>query len=326
MKRNIFFIIFLLSIIGSTAVRADDRDTVASLFHVDSKYLVMNLPPKPDRWPGAIFTNDLRFVIKYGTKSDPDLHRGDAVMASSNDSFNLGANVAGGNSWIGISADAGDVGEVKVYFPDARVIEMSRDDLVKHIAQSPSAIADVKDGKTPIVIIRAFAGTPTIVVSKKATASVSAWDRFLSTFQIQGAIKGDKDNSVTYSGKDEFVFAFETAEVHYGSGTGAGSDAIAIINLPEQLYKARENAVSAKINNNFSRGFSICIGDICNSSAADVKFDCNFAYAHPSDTDEVATKTACIVQNDFAAYRFTRTLSVGGGRCGEIVLNARCIE
>lgn len=70
---------------------------------------------------------------------------------------------------------------------------------------------------------------------------------------------------------------------------------------------------------------SVCIGDICEGSG-EYNLDCNFAYAHPTDTDEQAAKYICTIVRTHIGYRYVRIASIAGGRCGEIVIQVRCID
>jgi hypothetical protein len=312
------FVAFLTYILGIELAVANDRDVVANIFHVDVKYLVMNLPPRPDTYPGAIFTSDLRFPIVYGNVADSALHHGPPIGIDSSDGFTLsgGAGVEL-PSLFGVSATAANDADIILSFPDARIIDMTLHDLVKHIEQSPDAMDSVKAGQKPIIIVRSYSGTPTVTITRKVGASASAWDRIKALVTLKATASTETDNTIAFRGKDEIVFAFETSEIHFGSG-GSTSNDIQIAAVPEQLIRSREASIQGK-------EFSVCIGDICNGSA-NANFSCGFAYAHPSDTDDAAARTVCTVQNSYSGYRYTRTLTVGGGRCGEIVLSARCSD
>jgi hypothetical protein len=320
MKRHLISIVIL--VLSVNCAYADDKQIIAGIFRTDPKYLVVNLPPRPDTWPGAIFTSDLRFPIEYGNISDASLHRGRPIGIDSDDGFDLSAG-AGVElpGLFGISASATKDADIKLYFPDARIVDMSRHDLIDHINKSQDAMEAVRAGQKPIIVVRSYSGTPTITVTRKAGASASGWDALRSLLTLKATASAEANNSVTFRGKDEIVFAFETAEIVDKLTAGGSPDGeIEINSLPETTIATRE---SVSENNFLVKGFSICVGDICGSSAK-FNFNCDFAYAHPSDTDDAATKNVCIIQNTYTDYRFSRTLSVGGGRCGEIILSARC--
>src|SRR6266478_1246727 len=58
-----------------------------------------------------------------------------------------------------------------------------------------------------------------------------------------------------------------------------------------------------------SKVFTACIGDICKANvpgSADYIYRCDFAKAHPSDTDEAAAKQICTVDEDYSNYSYSR--------------------
>jgi hypothetical protein len=75
-----------------------------------------------------------------------------------------------------------------------------------------------------------------------------------------------------------------------------------------------------------------CVGDACSGRFGE-SYDygptsggltCDFAYAHPTDTDEQAAKLICTVLNNYSQFNVSRLSVSSGGRCGMIVLAARC--
>ena len=72
----------------------------------------------------------------------------------------------------------------------------------------------------------------------------------------------------------------------------------------------------------------VCIGDICEENKPDqVKLDCNFAYANPSNTDLQASTYVCQYLNNYS--KFEKPLRLGtspGGRCGVIYLEVKCLS
>jgi hypothetical protein len=67
----------------------------------------------------------------------------------------------------------------------------------------------------------------------------------------------------------------------------------------------------------------VCIGDICANSGR-YNLGCDFAYAHPADTDEQAAKYVCEFLNNFSQYKFIRVGTAPGGKCGVIYLDVKC--
>src|SRR5262249_30627306 len=68
----------------------------------------------------------------------------------------------------------------------------------------------------------------------------------------------------------------------------------------------------------------VCIGDICANSGK-YNLGCDFAYAHPNDTDKSAAEYVCQFLNNFAGTpKFIRVGTAPGGKCGVIYLDVKC--
>jgi len=231
------------AVLSATLASADERDVIAHAFHADSQYVVLNLPPRPDAWPGAIFTANLRLPIVHGDPKDSALHIGRPVGITTDEGFDLGASAKGGLSeFFGVSASAGNVANVSLSFPDARVIDMDVEDLIKHVLASGYAIDDAKRGHIPLIVVTAYAGTPTITISKNVNASAGAWAKAKSDIHVGVKASVDAGNMTVYKGNDEIVFAFETSEIHFDpNDLIKGSPRIQLSSLPEPLYALRQD-------------------------------------------------------------------------------------
>jgi hypothetical protein len=257
-------LILTAALAAATAVKADERDVVAHTFHTNGDYLIMNLPPRPDTWPGAIFTANLRVPIKHGDPKDPALHRGQPVGISSNDGFDIAAagksNIA---NWFGVSAGAGDVADVVLYFPDARVVDMDLNDLLHHVETSPEVIDAVKRGQIPLVVIKAYLGTPTVTITKKASASAEAWVKVQANAKANASASSSSKNTITYKSSDDLVFAFETAQIQLDpTDLGKGKYTITIASLPQQLYAVREDYADTRLVETVSATTGISVSAI----------------------------------------------------------------
>jgi len=204
-----------VAMLGAVSARADDRDVIARAFHADAKNLVINLPPRPDTWPGAIFTANLRFSIKYGNSGDPALHRGQRIAITSAEGLDMSAEGGGGVKWLfSLSAKAASAAGFVLSFPDARVVEMTEGDLIQHIEAVEQAVDEARQGQRPLVVVRAYCGTPTMTFTKSAGASVDAWAALRAgLLDVAGKASADTQNQLVYKGEEEIVFAFETAEI-----------------------------------------------------------------------------------------------------------------
>ena len=105
----------------------------------------------------------------------------------------------------GVSASAGDAANVLLFFPDARVIDMDVEDLIKHVLASSYAIDDAKLGHIPLIVVKTYAGTPTITINRKAKVSADAWAKAKSDIKIGVKASADSDNMILYKGSEEVV-------------------------------------------------------------------------------------------------------------------------
>jgi hypothetical protein len=68
----------------------------------------------------------------------------------------------------------------------------------------------------------------------------------------------------------------------------------------------------------------VCVGDICANSGK-YNLGCDFAYAHPTDTDQQAAIYVCQFLNNFSQPpKFIRVGTAPGGKCGVIYLDVKC--
>src|SRR5271154_1220947 len=93
---------------------------------------------------------------------------------------------------------------------------------------------------------------------------------------------------------------------------------ISKIGLPATILGL--SCFSASAETDFSKAFSLCIGDSCSSARADVNYSCSFAHLHAAD----AANLVCTIDNDFSTYSVVVVSYVGGGNCGEIMAKVRC--
>src|SRR5262249_54871013 len=79
MSFNKTLCVLFFSAIPCVSQAQDFIKTLADRLQTKPEYLIFNLPPRPDAWPGAIFTNDFRLPIVRGRKDDPALARGEPI-------------------------------------------------------------------------------------------------------------------------------------------------------------------------------------------------------------------------------------------------------
>jgi hypothetical protein len=231
-----------IATLAAASAKADDKDVVANAFHTDAQYLVMNLPPRPETWPGAIFTANLRVPIKHGDPKDPALHRGPPIGIGSNKGFNLGGGAKGGwSGFLGFSADAGDAADIVLSFPDARIIDMDQGDLIKHVEAAAEAIDAAKRGQIPLIVVKAYYGIPIVTITRKDTASADAWAKVKANAEVGINASSSSHDTVSYKGDEDIIFAFETAQIQFDpTDLDHSKMTIKLASMPSQLYAIRE--------------------------------------------------------------------------------------
>jgi hypothetical protein len=251
--------------IGSISLaHSDEKAIVARTFHADPQYLVMNLPPRPDAWPGAIFTANLRIPIVHGDPNDPALHRGEPVAISTTDGFDLAAGAdAGVSSWFGVSAEAGQVADIVMSFPDAQIVDMNLDDLKNKIQGSAETVDTARNGQIPVIVVKSYSGTPVVTITRKDTASAEAWARLKENISIGANALTSSDKSISYKAGEKFVFAFETAQITFNPNSlNKGPLIMQLSALPANLYNAREDKYVTALAEVISKSTGISVKEI----------------------------------------------------------------
>jgi hypothetical protein len=258
-----------LNIIGTacllfaTAANADVKSAIVHNFSANPQFLVLNLPPRPDAWPGAIFTANLRYPITHGDPKDPALHSGPPIAINSDEGLNLGAGAKGGiSSFFGVSSDAADNADVAMSFPDAHIVDMDYGDLVRHVQASKDAVDAAKQGIIPVLVVKAYAGTPVITITKKASASADSWAKLKANVEAGVKAIASNQDSVSYNSGAPFVFAFETSEVHFDpDDLKKGRVSVQLASMPEQVFAARDAEAQKKQNTLALEGSEASLGN-----------------------------------------------------------------
>lgn len=253
--------------VNISGTRADDKDIVARLFHTNPEYVVMNIPPRPNVWPGAVFSSNMRLPIVFGNEADPDIRRGSPIAIDVDSGFNIGGEVRGGmGSLFRASAGASDAVQVVMSFPDARISEMNLTSLRQKLANSKEVNDALKVGFLPIVVVRTYSGTPTITVSKKSGLSAEAFAKIKAEISAGGRAAASNDSEITYKAGENFVFAFETMQVSIDSNNKKDiENKIIFAKLPENLYSLREVAYASQVTQGIAVATGLSIKDVVRS-------------------------------------------------------------
>jgi hypothetical protein len=230
------------ALIMATAAHADFKDVVAERFSSNPEHIIVNLPPRPGTWPGAIFTFNMRFATKGGDPNDPALHRGQKTRIDISDGLRLDAS-SKDSIWSSfrLSPEAADTVDAVMSFPDAQAVEMSPADLLRHVETAPAAATVAKRGQIPLIVIRAYVGTPLLTISRKAGTAADAWARVKAELEAGAQVPSSIQDSVSYTAGDPLVFAFEVAQISYDpSELSKGNTKVVLAPLPGSLFAVRE--------------------------------------------------------------------------------------
>jgi hypothetical protein len=143
---------------------------------------------------------------------------------------------------LGASAGVADAANIVMSFPDATVYDMDEASLRQRVLSSKGAIEAAKKGQVPLIVIKSYAGTPTITITRKASASADAWAKLKQNISVQGGADASSDNKISYKAGEKFIFAFETCQVSFDpKDLSKDVYTIRFASLPATLYAFREN-------------------------------------------------------------------------------------
>jgi hypothetical protein len=247
-------VLFLIALYATTSTAATNGPPssgfvtlLAEKLGADPQNLVLNVPPRPDAWPGAIFTSNLRVPIRRGDPNDISLKRGQPVRVDATNAAEVGAG-AGAGFWsmFGLSVGATDIADISMIFPDALIVDMEYDNLVKHIELPGPVVEAITRGQIPLIVIKSYMGTPTITMKRKSGASADAYAKMKSGIEARAQGSAGVGDSVSYGLKEPIIFAFETAQIDVDPADLVHRKlTIRLTSMPAQLFLARQTASEA---------------------------------------------------------------------------------
>lgn len=256
-------ILFSSFILPDFAAYADFKDILAAKLGGNREYLVANIPPRPGAWPGAIFTYNLHVPLKHGDPKDPALNKGDPTFIQAGGAFDASVKAGWALSlfFFTVDAKAGDAADVVMTIPDARIVDMESGELVHHIETCPPALEAAKRGQKPLIVVKAYEGTPTVTITRKAGVSAEAWAKVKAVSEVGGESSIVSIDQVTYRAGASMVFAFETAEVQVDPRDLAiGKTTIRLAALPAQVFAMREQALD--VASTGAKDFTLQAGEL----------------------------------------------------------------
>jgi hypothetical protein len=212
-------IVFLLPRLSRPTLRA----ALSRALNVREADLVLNLPPRPDCYPGAVFPPDMSIALVTANGSQPDLRRGSAFTI---DSASLGDAAAAGGveaGWIGEALQNREGADIQIRIENGRVVEIPVPVLKKRLIESEEVRHVAERGYDPLVIIRAYEGVLRIVFTRRRGMSAAGWAAFQLrarsatqdgvTMNVKGGLSDDATLEIATS--EPIVFAFETRSAKY---------------------------------------------------------------------------------------------------------------
>jgi hypothetical protein len=173
----------------------DLRGALAKQWGEKPEDLYINLPPRPERYPGAVFTSTYGAVIAFTKETDVDLRRGKAV------DFRHEAKEMGqvdgslGAAVFGIVARRSADLDRSVEIPDLCSVEMD----VLSIARRLRALGwDANIPQDLFVVLRAYEGHLTYRIERRQSFSSEAWEKFMQ--ELAEKSRGDPAIKLSFEG------------------------------------------------------------------------------------------------------------------------------
>jgi hypothetical protein len=191
------------------------QQSLAHELQVSPDLLVINMPPAPGRYPGAVLVNPKPgqyFAVKQVerpatqptasfTMASRRILDGTAVLKS--------ATRFAGGSLAGLESVT-----VEMELAQGRVFEAELPKLRDELLANTDVYKASKNRQQPEVIVRAYEAIPKIILRRTSSISAEAWAKVKdAAISSEGAI--DQGESVTIQLKSAVVVGFESATVEY---------------------------------------------------------------------------------------------------------------
>lgn len=201
----------------TTAAAADLQHVLAQELGVDARNLIPNLPPRPGCLPGSIFTDDLKIPLERTSPADAALDRGVAFSLDADAATLAGGGGGGGIAGLfGLAASYRASTNATLNVAKGVVIDMLGPQLKTRLLASAAAKSAANRGHDPFIVSRAYEGSVTVTIGRKAGGSAEAWAK-LKTSAAQANLNGEMqgDSRLVFRIPGRFVFAFEVVQGKY---------------------------------------------------------------------------------------------------------------
>jgi len=202
-------------------VEKDLRTVLAEMLDIPRDELVLNIPPRPQRYPGSIFDTTLGIPIHFVDAEDADLVRGPAYSLSAR---HEGLTRASGSLASPVFEQVMEnerLVQIAVRLTTGRIIEMTIDRLRDHIAQVIDQGSPTE--QSTAVIVRAHEATMTLQLDRRQDVTADAWASFRngikrvlepgSESEAELHIAAESEDHVQLEIPQPFVIGFQTARV-----------------------------------------------------------------------------------------------------------------
>jgi hypothetical protein len=259
-RKRVFFILIalVLAIGGATIIiprvlRSDFRKSLAKQLNVDAEFLHLNIPPAPNRLPGAAFVMRGPLLPLVPSLARDQLNEGSIFemewreLARDEAQSQITA-----GPWRGLfSAETDDVFRIRLH--DCRILEAAPERIRKQLLESEEVRRQSNAGYKALVIVRSYEGRMELKVERGSKSSAELWARKVKFAQevdglsLDGKLKvaSADDEKLVLSWTAPVVFAYEAAEARlFADHLGVKPDKVEL--TPLRASKATSPAEPAQ--------------------------------------------------------------------------------
>jgi len=250
-KPIVFHLLAVVLLVGAAILiiplflRSDFRTSLAKQLNVKPEFLYLNIPPAPNRLPGAAFVIRGPILSLVASLARDQLSQGATFEMEWRE---LGRNDAqshlSAGPWSGLfSAETNDVFRVRLR--DCRILEALPERIRDQLIQSEDVRRQANAGYNPLVIIRSYEGQMELKIERGSKSNAALWATKMKLVQdADGATSNGKlkvaaadDQQLVVAWTEPVVFAYEAAEARlFADHLGGTPDKV-------ELTPGRESAV-----------------------------------------------------------------------------------
>ncbi len=203
----------------------DLKESLADILNIESKKLILNLPPSPSRYPGSILLpyDKSYLVFTLNDSLDKNLERGKKfnINAKLKNSQFVNGNTSSG-IMEGIFSNKQHF-EILVEIKNGQIIELPIKHLKEYIKNHPEVLNALNKRQQPIILNRSYLGVLTyniVAKDKKGAEILSEFEKNAEELQKRiPEIKINSDfsnnNKISFSLTEPIIIAYEAMLVSY---------------------------------------------------------------------------------------------------------------